>query len=101
MSQTRTDPFTTPEDGHEKAVWANPRFILICALIVEKFRDSLEFLLLLLWRYSPCGFLPLFQFPNLYTFGRTPWTRDQPVAKPLPTYRTTQTQNKRTETCML
>jgi hypothetical protein len=26
--------------------------------------------------------------------GRTPWTGDQPVARPLPTHRTTQTQNK-------
>jgi hypothetical protein len=37
----------------------------------------------------------LIQFCNLfYTVGRTPWTGDQPVARPLPTYRTTQTQNK-------
>jgi hypothetical protein len=25
----------------------------------------------------------LFQFPNIYIVGRTPWTRDQPVARPL------------------
>jgi hypothetical protein len=30
----------------------------------------------------------------LYTVGRTPWKGDQPVARPLPTCRTTQTQNK-------
>jgi hypothetical protein len=36
----------------------------------------------------------LFQFFNLYIAGRTPWTGDQPVARPLPT------QNKRTETSM-
>jgi hypothetical protein len=30
----------------------------------------------------------------------TPWTRDQPVVRPLPTHRTTQTQNKRTQTSM-
>jgi hypothetical protein len=35
-----------------------------------------------------------------YTDGRTPWTRDQPVARPLPTHRTTQTHNKHTETSM-
>jgi hypothetical protein len=35
---------------------------------------------------------------ELYTIGRTPWTSDRPVARPLPTYRTTQTQNKRTHT---
>jgi hypothetical protein len=38
---------------------------------------------------------PLFQFLNQCTVGRTPWTGDQPVARPLPTHRTTQTQNKR------
>jgi hypothetical protein len=43
---------------------------------------------------------PLFQFLNPYTVGRTPWTGDQPVARPLPTHRTTQTQNKRTQTSM-
>jgi hypothetical protein len=35
---------------------------------------------------------------NIYTGGRTPCTEDQPVARPLPTYRTAQTQNKRTQT---
>jgi hypothetical protein len=40
---------------------------------------------------------PLLQFRNLYhTDGSTSWTGDQPVARPLPTHRTTQTQNKRT-----
>jgi hypothetical protein len=40
---------------------------------------------------------PLFHFRNLfYTDSRIPWTNDQPVARPLPTHRTTQTQNKRT-----
>jgi hypothetical protein len=34
---------------------------------------------------------------HFYTDGRTPWTSDQPVARPLPTHRTTQTQNKRTQ----
>jgi hypothetical protein len=44
---------------------------------------------------------PLLQFRNLsYTDGRTPRTSDQPVARPLPTRRTTQTQNKRTQTSM-
>jgi hypothetical protein len=43
---------------------------------------------------------PLFQFLNLYTVGRIPWTGDQPVARPLPTHRKTQTQNKCKETSM-
>jgi hypothetical protein len=42
----------------------------------------------------------IFQFLNLSTVGRTPWTGDQPVARPLPTHRTTQTQDKRTQTSM-
>jgi hypothetical protein len=49
---------------------------------------------------APVGPLPLFQFLNLYTFHRTPWTGEQPVARPLPTHRTTQTQNKRPQTSM-
>jgi hypothetical protein len=39
-----------------------------------------------------------FTFLILYTVGRVPWTRDQPVARPLSTHRTAQTQNKRTQT---
>jgi hypothetical protein len=35
----------------------------------------------------------LLQFRNLlYTNGWSPWTSDQPITRPLPTYRTTQTQ---------
>jgi hypothetical protein len=41
-----------------------------------------------------------FSFLILYTVGRTLWTGDQAVARPLPTQRTTQTQNKRTQTSM-
>jgi hypothetical protein len=54
----------------------------------------------LLWLYSPCGAWPLFQFPNLYTVARTPRRSDQPVARPLPTHKTAQTQNKRIKTSM-
>jgi hypothetical protein len=46
-----------------------------------------------LWLYSP--FVrpwSLFHFLNIYTVGRAPWTRDQPVARPLATHRTTQTE---------
>jgi hypothetical protein len=46
---------------------------------------------LLLRLYSPRGPWQLFPFPNLYTVGRTPWTSDQPVARPLATNRKTQT----------
>jgi hypothetical protein len=41
-----------------------------------------------------------FSFLILYTAGSTPWTGDQPIARPLPTHRTKQTQNKRTQTYM-
>jgi hypothetical protein len=50
-----------------------------------------------LWLYSPCASWPLFQFLNLYRVGITPWTGDEPFARPLPTRRTTQTQNKLTD----
>jgi hypothetical protein len=43
---------------------------------------------------------PFFQFLNRITVARTPWTGDQPVARPLPTQRTVQTRNKRTQTSM-
>jgi hypothetical protein len=59
--------------------------------------------LVYLWLYSPCGPRLLFQCLNLYTFGRTPWMGgggDEPVARPLPTHRTAQTQNKCTQTSM-
>jgi hypothetical protein len=36
-----------------------------------------------------------------YSVGKTPWTGDQPVARPLPTHRTTQTQNKRIQISMI
>jgi hypothetical protein len=43
---------------------------------------------------------PLFSFLNLFTFGRTPRTGDQPVSRPLPAHRTTQTQNISTQISM-
>jgi hypothetical protein len=41
-----------------------------------------------------------FIFVVLYTVGIIPWMGDQPAARPLPTHRATQTQNKRTQTYM-
>jgi hypothetical protein len=41
-----------------------------------------------------------FSFLIFYTVGRTPWTGDQPVARPLPAHRTAQIQNKRTQKSM-
>jgi hypothetical protein len=42
-----------------------------------------------------------FSFFISYTVGSTPWMGDQPVSRPLPAYRTAQTQNKCTQTSML
>jgi hypothetical protein len=58
----------------------------------------MESLSLSLSLYGPLNLGRYFSFLILYTVGRTPWTGDQPVARPLPTYLTTQTQNKRTQT---
>jgi hypothetical protein len=46
------------------------------------------------------GTWPLVSFLIFYTVSRTPWTGDQPVTRPLPIHRTTQTQNKRIQTSM-
>jgi hypothetical protein len=54
-----------------------------------------------LWLYRPLlDINRFFSSLILYTVCTTPWTGDQPVARPLPTHRTTQTQNKRTQTFM-
>jgi hypothetical protein len=46
-----------------------------------------------LWLYSPLFDPGLFiNSLILYTVGRTTWTGDQPVTRPLPTHRTAQTQ---------
>jgi hypothetical protein len=50
---------------------------------------------------QPLDFDRFFSLLILYTADRTPWTGDQPVARPLPAHRTTQTQNKRTQATML
>jgi hypothetical protein len=59
-----------------------------------------HYVYLSLWLYSPLDFDRFFSFLIVYTVGRTPWTGDQPDARPLPTHRITQTQNKRTQTSM-
>jgi hypothetical protein len=43
---------------------------------------------------QPLWALVSIQFPDLFTIGRTPWTSDQLVPKPLPKHRTAQTRNK-------
>jgi hypothetical protein len=54
-----------------------------------------------LWLYSPLLDLGRsFSSFIFYIFGRTPWIGYQPIARPLPTHRTAQIQNKRTQTSM-
>jgi hypothetical protein len=52
------------------------------------------------WLYSPLDLGRFFSLLILYSVGRTHWTGDQPISRPLPTHRTTQTQNNRTQTSM-
>jgi hypothetical protein len=63
-----------------------------CHLFIHSFIDGSTDLY-----WAPGHF---FSFPILFAVGRTPWTRDQPVARPLPTHRTAQKQNKRRQTSM-
>jgi hypothetical protein len=49
---------------------------------------------------SVVGHSQFFSFLIIYTVDRNAWPGDQPAAKLLPTYRTTQTQKKRTQTSM-
>jgi hypothetical protein len=52
-------------------------------------------------KYFSMALQPLWALSQkLYTICRTPWTSDQPIARPLPTQRTTQIQNKRTQKFM-
>jgi hypothetical protein len=46
----------------------------------------------------PWALASVFQFHDHFTDCRTPWTSDQLVARPLPKYRKTQTQNKHMHT---
>jgi hypothetical protein len=66
--------------------------------IINQSENLSIYLSIYIWLYSTCGPWPLYQFLNIYTVGSSPWTGDQPVARPLPTDRTTQTQNKRIQT---
>jgi hypothetical protein len=61
----------------------------------------IQYLSICLWLYNPSlGLGRFFSFLILYTVGRALWTGDQPVTRPLPVHRTTQTQNKHTQTSM-
>jgi hypothetical protein len=90
--------------SHDRVHFVIPHFkmnfiaILRFALKSPKWSARAFAVSVCLWLYSHfVGSWPLFQFLILYIVGRTPGTGDQPVARPLPTPRTTQTQNKHTD----
>jgi hypothetical protein len=63
---------------------------------------KLNYILLSLLLYSPLlglGHFYSFSFP--YTLRKNPWKENQPVARPLPTRRTTQIHSKHKHTSML
>jgi hypothetical protein len=64
----------------------------------EQYAASLQFYFSL--ALQPPLALPsaFFSFVIIFTDGRTPWTSDKFVARPLPKHRTTQTQNKHIHT---
>jgi hypothetical protein len=82
------------------SVWNNMSYRHLTRLLEQRIGQTRSVYSILLWLYSPLlGLGRFFSFLILYTVGRTAWTEDQ-VARPLPTQRTTQTQNKRTQIFM-
>jgi hypothetical protein len=80
-------------------------FSLCCALFASSYHGKKkswlpEVTLSLLMALQPFEPGRFFSFLILYAVGRTPWTGNQPVARQLPTHRTTQTRNKRIQTSM-
>jgi hypothetical protein len=70
----------------------NPKFSFYLSVCLS------IYLSIYLWLYSPLSGLGRFvSFLIFYTVGRTHWTGHEPVARPLPAHRTTQTQNKHTQ----
>jgi hypothetical protein len=97
-------PWYRHRDRWENLISNNFIFTTLCLLWDEGFTVHVIFSISLypapeiyssIALQSFCWTFATFQFLNLYTADRTPWTGDQPVARPLPTQRT-QTQNKRT-----
>jgi hypothetical protein len=68
---------------------------LLCSFLVQYYLIILIFSLAL---QPPWALASAFQFHDHFTDGRTPWTSDQLVARPLPKHSTTQTQNKHIHT---
>jgi hypothetical protein len=66
-------------------------FILNCCSSRELKVDLYTWCNIFLMTLQPLWALAAFQSPDLFTIGRTPWTVDQLVARPLPKHRTAQT----------
>jgi hypothetical protein len=94
------------EENHEKPVMivGNPNEIRTeCVPNAKQNNYLLNLLNSILFSMAlqlSVGPWPLFQILNLIHSRMTPWTRDQPAARPQPTHRTTEIQNKRTQTSM-
>jgi hypothetical protein len=67
-----------------------------CTAVTIPYQVQMEYLSFSLYVSIAPWKLAVFSFLIVYIDGRAPWTGDQLVARPLPTHRTTQTQNKRT-----
>jgi hypothetical protein len=76
------------------------RPLCICILFFLSFFLSLLSVYLSIALQPFVGPWPLFQCLDLFTVARTPWTTDQPFARPLPAHRTAQTEDKSTQTSM-
>jgi hypothetical protein len=78
----------------------SPDFAPCDFFLFSTMKDNLIHSFIHQWIYSPLlGPGLLFSFVIFFTQdGRTPWTGDQPVARPLPTQRTTQTEQTRART---
>jgi hypothetical protein len=59
-----------------------------------KYRNVIIFIRVFLLTLQLLWALASFYVPDLFTIGRTPWTSDQLVARPLPKHMSAQTQNK-------
>jgi hypothetical protein len=76
--------------------WVGKAVVYLCSIFVNQTRTDLTGSIYL-WFYSPLlGLGPIFSFLTFHTIGRTPWTGDQPVARPLHTQSKAPIQNKNT-----
>jgi hypothetical protein len=69
--------------------------IINLLVIPSVFSTFINFILSIHQWHTALCWAPVSSFVIFFRHGRTYWRSDQPVARPLPTHRTTQTQNKR------